>query len=216
MQAALLYDHALRYCHSEVPDFASSLARWRAETPASFTDQDLLAEYAWVVVGCGLTYFATRSIHGHLAPVLLQFDPAAVYERERELRIPAAGVLKSRRKLDAIWGLAGDLTRDPGQMRRLAAMPVDEVVGWMRTHPLVGENNCWHWARNLGWDVAVRTGPVGRLASKVGTDSQSLCQRLAAETGEKTRVIDLVLWQWAVQAPEAQLAAVAEFARMAV
>lgn len=214
MPYAILFEQALEQGHRQDPDFAAKLARWRSEAPGRCTDRDLLAEYAWVVVGCGLTFAATSRIYGRLEPVLLHFDPLAMAGQEPALRPAAAGVLRARRKLDAIFGLAGDLAREPGRMARLAAAPWREVQGWLLTLPLIGPNNSFHLARNLGWDVAVRTGPVARLAARLGQDPQAFCAAIAADVGEPVRVVDLVLWQWLVTATREQSSEAAELARL--
>ena len=214
MPYAVLFEQALEHGYRQQPDFSATLERWRCESPAQYGDRDLLAEYAWVVVGCGLTYAATNRIYGRLEPVLLGFDPALVAAQEPALRLAAAAVLRARRKLDAIFGLASDLARRPGKMADLAQRPWREVQGWMLTLPLIGPNNCFHLARNLGWDVAVRTGPVARIAARIGQEPQALCAAIAADVGEKTRVVDLVLWQWLVGATAEQLWDAAELARL--
>lgn len=211
---AVLFDQALDHGYRHDSDFAATLARWRAEAPEQYTDCDLLAGYAWVVVGCGLTYAATDRIYSRLEPVLLGFDPPAVARQEATLRPAAAAVLAARRKLDAIFGLANDLAREPGRMAALARRPWREVQGWMLTLPLIGPNNVFHLARHLGWDVAVRTGPVARLAAKLDQDSQALCAAVAADVKETVRVVDLVLWQWLVGASQEQLHDAAELARL--
>lgn len=195
----MLWEHALDHMNATAPDPAGLLAQWRAETPDRCSDQDLLREYGWVVCSCGLTPQVIEKHWDRLGEAFRHWDPQAVAARSRDVRIEALGIMRNPRKIDAILAFADDLAREPGLMQRLAAMPMKQVLAKLVTLPWVGENNRYHLARNLGWDVVVRTGPVVRLAAYLETTSEELCGRLAAETGERIRTVDLVLWYWGHQ-----------------
>jgi hypothetical protein len=193
MNYLAIWEHALDHLKHTDPDWERTLNHWRHERPEWKSDRDLLQEYGWVVACCGLTAKAILPRWERLGAVLGHWAPAQAAAAPRH---EVLAVLANRRKIDAIQGLAADLAREPGQMQRLAAKPVKEVLAWMSTLPFVGANNRYHLARNLGWDVIVKNGPVPRLAGMLHTTAEQLCEGIAAETGERLRVVDLVLWQW--------------------
>lgn len=196
MNTRALWDHALDHLRATAPDPDAMLAGWRGEVPARFTDQNLLAEYAWVVISCGLTPQVTQKHWDRLGEAFWRWDPSAVAPRSRDVRVAALGVLKNVKKIDAIVAFAEDLAREPGLMERLSRLPAKEAVAQLTTLPFVGANNKYHLARNLGWDVVVKTGPVVRLSAYLETTAEELCSLIAAETGERARTVDLVLWYW--------------------
>lgn len=187
------WEHALDHLRHTDPDWQQTLARWRSEQPAGKTDQDLLEEYAWVVACCGMTAKAIWPRWERLGAALGNWAPdrAAAAPRGEVL-----AALANPRKIDAIQALAADLVRAPGQMQRLAPRPLKEVFAWMTTLPFVGATNRYHLVRNLGWDAVVRSGPVPRLAGMLDTTSELLCGGISDRTGERLRVVDLVLWHW--------------------
>lgn len=205
MNTLALWEHALDHLHATAPDPAAMLAGWRGEEPGRATDTDLLREYGWVVACCGLTPQVMLKHWDRFSEAFMGWDPARVAARPLDVRIAALGVVRNPRKIDTIIAFGDDLAREPGQMARLAAKPTKGVLAWMSTLPFVGANNRYHLARNLGWDVVVRSGPVVRLAAYLLTTSEDLCAAIAAETGERMRTVDLVLWYWGHQVGDAAM-----------
>jgi hypothetical protein len=209
-----LWEHALDHLRATADDPEALLNQWRNEVPAKFTDRDLLAEYAWVVISCGLTPNVTMKYWDRLGEAFWRWNPADVANHARDVRIAAVTVMKNPRKMDAILAYADDLARHPGEMQRLAGLEQKVVLAQLTTLPFVGANNKYHLARNLGWDVVVKTGPVPRLAAYLLTTPEELCGRIAAETGERIRTVDLVLWNWGHQVGDAAVKEMASLFRL--
>lgn len=199
MNRRLLWEHALDHIRATEPEPDRLLEQWRSETPERCTDRDLLMEYGWVVASCGLTPQVILKRWAQLSEAFRNWEPGAVAAGERDVRIAAMEAMRNPKKINAILAYAEDLAHSPGEMHRLASLPVKEVLARLVTLPFVGANNRYHLARNLGWDVVVRTGPVPRLAAYLETTPEELCGSIAAETGERIRTVDLVLWQWGHQ-----------------
>jgi len=214
MNILALWEHALDHINATARDPAALLAEWRSDHPSKWTDRELLAEYGWVVGSCGLTPHVMLKKWEALGGAFRGWNPAAVAEEPIAVRTAALAVMKSPRKWDAVIAFAEDLARHPGQMQRLAARPLPEVLAWMRTLPWVGENNCYHMARNLGWDCVVKTGPVVRLAAYLEMSAEDLCGRIAAETGERVRTVDLGLWYWGHEVGDAAMKEMASLFRL--
>lgn len=214
MNYAALYEHALDHLRATDPDPAARLHEWRSERPENRTDSDLLAEYAWVVVSCGMTAHVTGRLWPRLTSAFRGWNPAAVAASPLDVQVEALSVLKHPRKIGAILSLADSLDRQPGQMQRLAGMPTSEALAWMQTLPWVGPVSRYHLARNLGWDVVVRSGPVVRLAACLGCTPDELVHETAARVGERIRVVDLVLWNWAHQVGDRRMKEMASLFRL--
>jgi hypothetical protein len=61
--------------------------------------------------------------------------------------------------------------------------------------PWIGGITKYHLAKNFGADVAKPDIHLQRLADWEGTDPQTLCQRLANESGYRAATVDLILWR---------------------
>ncbi len=204
----------MHYLNSTDSAPEATLSRWRLETPAACDDRDLLREYAWVVGSCGLTPQVMERLWTGLTSAFHDWDTGEVAGRAIEVRIAALAVLRNQRKIDAILTRADDLARHPGEMQRLAALSVSHLLAQLATLPWVGPTNRYHLARNLGWDVVVRTGAVPRLAGFLETTPDTLCTRIAAQTGERIRTVDLVLWYWGHQVGDAAMREFASLVRI--
>lgn len=214
MNHRALYEHALDHLRATDPDPEATLALWRSERPETRSDQDLLAEYGWVVVSCGMTAHVTSKLWPGLTEAFHAWQPAAVAAHPVDVRVAALGVLKHPRKIGAVIDFAEDLAREPGLMARLAAKPVEEALAFMQTLPWVGANSKYHLARNLGWDVVVRTGPVPRLAAYLLTTPDDLVARTAQAVGERIRTVDMVLWNWGHQVGDGPMKEMASLFRL--
>jgi 3-methyladenine DNA glycosylase Tag len=212
VQYQLLWDHAMDHlCQAEGETL---LARWRSEIPATFTDQDLLRDYAWVVFSCGLTPQVTQRYWERLGSAFRSWDPQAATDDSRSVRIEALGVIRNPRKIDAVLGFAEETVRNPGAMQRLTDQPLKEVLSQLQTHPFIGATNRYQLARNLGWDVVTQTGPVARMAQFLQTTPEGLCGTIAQSVGERMRTVDLVLWYWAHQVGDQQMREIASLCRL--
>ncbi|HYF92680.1 MAG TPA: hypothetical protein VD969_10535 [Symbiobacteriaceae bacterium] len=199
MNTRALWDHAMDHLKATADHPDALLNQWRSETPLTCTDRDLLGEYGWVVISCGLTPHVATKHWPRFTEAFLNWQPLEVAGNRIAVRTAALNVMKNPRKIDHVLDFADDLAREPGLMQRLAALELKQVLAKFATLPFVGANNRYHLARNLGWDVVVRTGPVPRLAAYLETTPEALCERIAGETGERVRTVDLVLWYWGHQ-----------------
>ncbi len=211
MNYLAVWEHALDHLRHTDPCWETTVAGWRAETPEQKTDRDLLEEYGWVVACCGLTARAILPRWERLGAALGGWVPAPAAAAPRG---DVLAVLANPRKIDAIQALAADLAANPGQMQRLAECPLKEVFAWMATLPFVGPTNRYHLARNLGWDVVVKNGPVPRLAGRLDTTPEQLCGAISDQTGERLRVVDLVLWSWGNAVGEGEVERMAALFRL--
>jgi hypothetical protein len=93
---------------------------------------------------------------------------------------------------------------------------LQQVHAQVSTWPFVGAVNRYQLIRNLGFDEVAQAGPVARLAAMLETTPRELCAALAAATGERLRVVDLVLWRWAEATSRDEQWQCCQLARMGV
>jgi hypothetical protein len=70
-----------------------------------------------------------------------------------------------------------------------------DKLAFCESLPWIGGITKYHLAKNFGADVAKPDVHLQRLADWEGTDPQSLCRRLAKESGYKASTVDLILWR---------------------
>lgn len=74
-------------------------------------------------------------------------------------------------------------------------MAASNKVRFCGSLPYIGEITQYHLAKNFGADVAKPDVHLQRLADHYGMTAQGLCETLAAQSGLKTRTVDLLLWR---------------------
>lgn len=211
MDLEALWAHARAHLDRRYPDGEAVLEAWRQETPERMDDRDLFREYTWVVATCGLTARAIEPRWEALGQALGGWDPGAALEAGPA---PALAVLRNPRKVEAILWLARVLVDCPGTMRGLAresglAPVLQRFLRW----PFIGTTNCFHLARNLGWDTVTRSGPVARLAEFLGYDTEEMCAEIGRRVGERRREVDLCLWRWGMDVGDEAVRRWADFYR---
>jgi hypothetical protein len=214
MNTQLLWEHALDHLRATAENPEALLAQWRSETPGQFADRDLFMEYAWVVACCGLTPQVVMKRWEQLGAAFWGWNPGEVARHRVDAQVAALELMRNPRKIKAILDFADDLAREPGWMERLAPLPAAEALAKLTTLPWVGPNNKYHLARNLGWDVVVKQGPVVRLAAYLEMTAEELCGRIAGEAGERVRTVDLVLWHWGYQVGDREMKEHASFFKL--
>jgi hypothetical protein len=82
---------------------------------------------------------------------------------------------------------------------RAAIFQEYRVVGakldFLEALPWIGPVTKHHLAKNLGADTAKPDVHLERLARRDGTSVQTLCRRLARQTGYRVATIDTILWR---------------------
>ena len=167
------------------------------ETKARFdevTEQHILSEGAWVILSVGLSSAAVTAVHQRLSPAFYDWRSAAEIVAAREIcRWAALMQFGHVGKIDAIIQFAARLER-VGRHRFL-----DELRGGVATTglPFFGPASSEHLRLNLGVSTVKPDRHLSRLASKHSCDVVTMCERIAAYTGDELRLIDRILWSYA-------------------
>ncbi len=148
----------------------------------------LFWEYVWVVLASGFKVKIAREFH------------CAFYESGNG--VPTAcdvsKIYNNTRKKEAIR----EAQRNYLKWFEILKLSSDKIE-FLDSLPFIGSITKYHLAKNLGLDVAKPDVHLLRLCEIFRfEDAQSLCEFIAANTGERVSVIDLVLWFYCAENPE--------------
>jgi hypothetical protein len=74
---------------------------------------------------------------------------------------------------------------------------VSNPIITLQRFPYIGPVTAFHLAKNLGADVGKPDRHLLRMSERLGFDSvAALCETVAHESGEKAKVVDLVIWRY--------------------
>jgi hypothetical protein len=185
--------------------WSGEIAWQRAVQPESFTETDLLREAAWVILCGGFREATVRRVFGHVSLCFYDWESAEhIVATGTACTAAARGAFNHPAKLAAIVEVAR-CVQSVGFVEfknRIVGQPIAEL----RRLPYIGEVTVWHLAKNLGFDVAKPDRHLVRLARDHGyADAHALCAALSIATGEPVRVVDLVLWRYAVSGSEIRI-----------
>lgn len=173
-----------------------AVVEWQATRDLSkVTEEDFLAEAAWVIFNGGMREAVIRSKWDDLRAAFLGFKAADVCHGEVQVRADALAVFNHPGKVDAVLSIARILLADGWG----AVKESIDVSGpdYLETFPWVGPVTKYHLAKNLGFDCVKPDRHLTRMADLLDTDPTSMCRVINQHTGDKLCVVDLVLWRWA-------------------
>jgi hypothetical protein len=166
------------------------------------TEQEFLAESAWVVLSSGMREKVIRKLFGDITTAFYKWQSASAITRDANSCIDAAiKIFGHHRKIKAIAEIAAtiDIHGFETIKQEIACKGVDRI----REFPYMGPTTSYHLAKNLGMDVAKPDRHLLRIALATGYASpDELCRDLSDAVGDRVSVIDLVLWRYATIAPQ--------------
>jgi len=142
--------------------------------PVAFRD-----EYCWVVLNSGMKEQIARQIWARVRPVMMRGESAATVFGHK---------LKAK-AIDDMWRYYH------AHFTAWQAKTEPERMIYLRTLPFIGEITVYHFAKNLGMDVAKPDRHLVRIAAETNETTDQLCRRIANATGHRIAVIDTVLWR---------------------
>jgi len=159
------------------------------------TESDLLQEVAWVVLNSGMRESVIRKHWGNISRSFYFWKSADRIVANRQSCIEnAAMYFGNIRKLNAIVDIAEFVLHNG--VDRTKYVIQHDPHRTIAEFPFIGKTTYFHLAKNLGIQTSKPDRHLVRLAEAHGYDSaESLCQDIAAETGEKVSLVDVVLWR---------------------
>jgi len=174
---------AVRAAVAAEPEWADQI-RWSQELRRPSCADDLAHELVWVVINSGMNHRVAKKISYRVGRALDGGTP--VYPDAFRHRGKAAAI-------ELIWGSRDRLFDE------LAGLLDAELPDWCAQLPWIGDITKWHAAKNLGADVAKPDRWLVRIADCTGETPQRLCERVAANHGDRIATVDLVLWNAAAR-----------------
>jgi hypothetical protein len=195
LRAALLFFHKARtYVHDA--GLGSEVDLQRDAVAESFSEADFLRESAWVILCSGFKEVTVRRHFDFISLCFCDWECAGtIVASAQECRMSAIQVFRNAAKIDAIVDAATRVAAAGFEAVRLAI--ASDPIGTLRTFRFIGPITAFHLAKNLGFDVAKPDRHLVRLVRRFGfTDASHLCGSIGRAVGEKTRVVDLILWRY--------------------
>jgi len=176
--------------------YAAEVDWQEARDPEEVGDQDFLAQAAWVVMSSGLSASAVERSFPEVTAAFQDWHAVKIARRSEECLAAGLQVFRNERKLVAILEFASLVASGGrgGLIARIGEVGPDALLYL----PFMGPATSRHLAKSLGFDIAKPDRHLVRIAAATGaTSPQALCSDIGARLGERTAVVDLVLWRFA-------------------
>ncbi len=165
--------------------FAEELA-WSENVKAPESAIKFAQEYLWCVLCSGMKFAIARQIEGRVLSAL--HNNVRIYP-------PDANIFGHKNKCKAIQGTWDRKDELFAEFVRVKDDP-DKVMNFVISLPYTkGKIIRYHFLKNLGIDVAKPDRHLARIADKYKTTPKDICEKLAAESGDRIATCDLVLWR---------------------
>lgn len=165
---------------------------------AQLTEQDFLAESAWVILSSGMRETVVRNRFEAVSRAFKNWTSAHTIAASRaKCEKEAREVFNHPAKIRAIGDLCERVATCtfPQILKQIEASGID----FLQTFEFIGPVTRFHLAKNIGLDVVKPDRHLLRMAAATGcSHPNELCRHIAEVTGDKVSVIDLVLWRYAV------------------
>ncbi len=161
------------------------------------TEQSLLRETAWVILSSGMRERTIRRLFSRISAAFFGFQSAEEITQHRErCRQSALSIFAHEGKIEAILDFVEEVS--VLSFERVAQRIKKEGTKYLQEFKYLGPATSHHLAKNLGMDLPKPDRHLLRLASAAGfATPHDLCERISGLIGEKTSVVDIVLWRYA-------------------
>ena len=191
--ASALFLRAWDYVHAN--GHTEEVEWQRRSNFASFSEQELLREHAWVTLCSGFRESVVQKAFDHVSLCFCDWESCVAIIKAGPLCIDAAlavfgnaaklrGIYRAAERVDAIGfdSFKSNVIRNPAALKEL---------------PYMGDITFLHLAKNLGLDVSKPDRHLVRASSALGFRStEHFCSELAKFSGESEKVVDLVVWRY--------------------
>jgi hypothetical protein len=185
-------DYILSCGYSDEIEWQDSLdIRWIKESV-------FLQEAAWVIISSGMRETVVRKVFPKVSKAFYDWESSNKILKNYEVCLTSSlEVFGNIRKMRAIIKIA-EIINSMGFEKIIQTISKDGLK-FIQTLPFMGPATSCHFGKNIGLDVAKPDRHLIRIASILGYSCpHALCYEIAKSTDEKTSVVDLVLWRYAV------------------
>lgn len=161
-------------------------------------ESTFIREAAWVILSSGMRETVVRKVFPMISASFFNWESASEIVKNKEFCFSAAmESFGNTKKINAILKIA-DVINSNGFKVVLESIKREELA-YICTFPFMGPATGYHFAKNIGLDVAKPDRHLVRIASSLGYNCpHQLCSDISGITDEKLSVVDLVLWRYAV------------------
>lgn len=150
---------------------------WSEAVSLPETAEAFALEAIWVICNSGMKHSVARLIEGRVMAAIREGRPVS----------EAFGHKGKASAMQTIW--------DGREGYFQGLLSADDRLAFLESLPWIGAITKFHLAKNCGIDCAKPDVHLQRLAAFESGDCQSLCVRLAVETGYRVATVDLILWR---------------------
>jgi len=171
---------------------------WQNEVSFSqITESDFLREAGWVILSSGMRETIIRRKFLGISTAFFEWESAEKIARNKDKCLNAAMQhFRHFKKISAIIQIAKHVFENGFDIVCKAIQAQD--IQYIMKFPYMGPATSYHFAKNIGLNVAKPDRHLRRIAEALGYSSPGLmCTDIAKMTGEKIPVIDLVFWRFA-------------------
>ena len=161
--------------------------RWSEGLAFPANSRDFAIEAIWVICNSGMRYTVARLVMDRVLGAIRDGRPVK----------DAFGHLGKAAAMQEIWDRREEFYSGLQKAfgRYCVTERPEEVLDYLETLPWIGKITKYHLAKDCGLDCAKPDVHLERLARMEGVDVQSMCARLARETGYRIPTVDVVLWR---------------------
>jgi len=164
---------------------------------SEISETEFLKEAAWVILSSGMRETVIRRKFPYISTAFFEWEAAQKIVRyKRKCITQAMRQFGHKGKINAIVQVATHVFRNGFNAVRKGIEK--KGVEYITQLPYMGPATSYHFAKNVGLDVAKPDRHLIRIAEAAGyASAQSMCADISEITGEKIPVIDLVFWRFA-------------------
>lgn len=164
----------------------------------NITESAFLREASWVILSSGMRETVIRKIFPLISDCFFNWESAfKILENKSHCYKSAVNIFSNEPKINAILKIA-EIIETLG-FEEVFKIMIEDGVDYISTFPFMGPATSYHFAKNIGLDVAKPDRHLVRIANSLGYNCpQQLCSDISKQTDEKLSVVDLVLWRYAV------------------
>ncbi|QEE49114.1 hypothetical protein FUA48_05820 [Flavobacterium alkalisoli] len=162
----------------------------------NLTAKTFLEELSWVILSSGMNEKIINKLFPHLKQTLFGFEICQIAEQKISCYNNCIKIFNHPGKINAILYAAEHLSIHSfdSVMKRLKT----DGINYLLEFPYLGNATAYHFAKNIGINVAKPDRHLIRIANALGYDNpHQLCSDISNSIDEKVSLIDLVLWRYA-------------------
>lgn len=163
----------------------------------TLTEQNFLEEISWVILSGGMNEKVVKKCFPLIKSALLNFESAhTITDNKNFCYEQCIKIFNHPGKIKAILYAAEYITLNTFDWVRYRLK--NEGISFISQFPYLGNATSYHFAKNIGIDVAKPDRHLIRISKTLGYSSpEDLCQEISSIIDEKVSIIDLVLWRYA-------------------